>query len=281
MGSPSSESCRLLDGSKERPGTRIAMVFCMPRIPRVVLTTADSRESKRRTKRRRGRKRRTCAFAVTWFAQLAGCADSADLRASPRVPDMTPCLPGASLAAVTWPYDAPVSRLTARIVGVDGREGYYAKEQLSFAAKDRDELLRVLLVRDHEIERCVSKSAARDHLLWESGVLMAALTEGANPAILTQRLGVTDVRLPPRAMPFGDRACSGHGLEGAASCLVFGPLGAILDLISWPIGTWFWAGRESTTGVSLDEFPPSPELLREVDDVVRRRSVDALRAALE
>lgn len=208
----------------------------------------------------------------------SGCAaERARVAASPEA---TLCVPGDSVRSVSQRFEWETRMLSERIAAVDGREGYYARRALRDAADDRDDLLEVLLARDQTLERCAPLGPERDAAMWSSTLLLAAVARGADPIDRARRVAVVDYRHPPQAMPFADRACSGHGLEGAATCLVFGPLAAIADIATLPAGTWFWAGETRTESVALDRYPPRSDLARDVGEVVLRRTGEGVDRAI-
>jgi hypothetical protein len=208
----------------------------------------------------------------------AGCASASTPIATS--PSAGLCVPGDSVASVTERFRPPIEELSRRIHDVSGREGYYARSALLAAAGDRDRLLVELLRRDDALGRCVLVGSPRDAALWRSALTIAAVARGEEPSAPGTPVAVTDVRLPPRAFPFVDRACSGHGLEGAAQCLVLLLPAGLGDLATLPAGTWFYAGRTDEARLALADLPVRSDLVSPIEALVARRTREGVARAV-
>jgi hypothetical protein len=102
--------------------------------------------------------------------------------------------------------------------------------------------------------------------------LMTALLSGVSPGDCDTRIAVIDLKLPPHALPLFTRACEHpQGLEGQLQCIFFFSVPLILaDVVTLPLGSWFWAApvREQTLTLR-DTFPPPPDLVADVEQLSR------------
>jgi hypothetical protein len=224
--------------------------------------------------RRRMTPRCALLFAALCLAP-AGCAFD---RSAPPV--FTP--PQPSLASTLLldsgcaPPDPRIPVLMARISALTGHEGYYAPREMERAARDRDELVGRVLARERIIDGCMPPGPRRDERAEILLSLAWALADGRDPADALTPVSARDVRVVPRAFPFIDRGCSGHGFEGAALCLVLVMPAFLADVVTLPAGTWFWAARDEHPVVRLAALPPSAATAQElVLETKRRRPATA------
>jgi len=193
---------------------------------------------------------------------LSGCATTLP-------PSKTPSAAATALACP--PVDPEVDRLSARIEMHNDREGFYARAELAGIARDRDELLRRLLVHHGQIAACTPIGPAREEALASSRQRMMTLLLGLHPGWEGHPIRMTDVSRPPHIFPFFTRACvDAHGLENGMACyFIYSPYLLTFDLVTLPIGSWFWAAPDRKEDLSLpDAFPPTPALKEAVAKVM-------------
>jgi hypothetical protein len=141
-----------------------------------------------------------------------------------------------------------------------GSEGWYARREMAEAAKERDELVMRLIAREAAVDRCELRwEGSQRKLVW--GLLITALVTGHDPAHWEYEITAIDKHLRPTWMPLSRRACAGDKLEDAGLCISMGPFAVLADVVTLPIGGWFWTPKPVTTSVSLAEFPPAPSVM--------------------
>lgn len=198
---------------------------------------------------------------------LAGCALSstplpASLAAAAYSPEIALALDGACA-----PPDPRIEALAQRIHAVNGREGYYALREMAEVARDRDRMVLLILARNQAIAACMPDDEKRAAHLEASLRLVDAALDGRDPLRWESPVIAVDHRLHPRAMPLASRSCGGHGLEGGLECLFVGVPAGIVDIVSFPLGTWIWAAADDRRDVRLWSFPPGPAVLAEAAQV--------------
>lgn len=197
-----------------------------------------------------------------------GCGSTT--RPPARVPQGANQALLAARAAPCAPEDGRIPEMAAELSAMQGREGYYARAELAAAARLRDALLERVLARHRAVERCTPRASQPDNTRAMPG-LMACLLDGLDPLDCSRPLYVVDLRRPPCAMPLATRACDGTGFEGAAACLAFVGVASLLDVVTLPLGTWFWAGPDVRERIELVSFPPAPPLRAEVRSALGRQ----------
>jgi len=145
------------------------------------------------------------ALSVCVTAFLSGCATTRPASETPST---------AAMAHACPPVDPQIDRLGARIEMHNDREGFYARAELAGIARDRDDLLRRLLVRHRRMRVCMPVGLAREAALAASRQRMMTLLLGLHPGWDGYPIRMTDVRRPPHIFPFFTRTCvNAHGLE--------------------------------------------------------------------
>jgi hypothetical protein len=168
--------------------------------------------------------------------------------------------------------DPRIEALATRIAVRNGREGFYTRAELAVTVHDRDELVRRLIARHRRLQQCLSPGTARDATLADSTRLMTALLGGLSLSDCNTPIEMTDLRRPPQALPLFTRACEHpHGLEGEVECIFFLSVPLILaDIVTLPLGSWFWAGPDRKETIALrDAFPAPSDLVAAVEQVSR------------
>ncbi len=192
---------------------------------------------------------------------LGGCAISTELPGF-APPSVGQVLAGDSACA---PPDPQIDQTARRLHAITRNfQGYYVKRTMAELAVERDEMLRRLLTQIRTIEGCMPEGPPRRARIEGMLTLAGVVMNGHDPYEPGVAVHAYDRKLHPRPMPFAQRACSGHGFEGSALCLVAGFPGAIADIVTFPLGTWIWAAEDDSSYVGLAEFPPAVALRAEV-----------------
>jgi hypothetical protein len=199
---------------------------------------------------------------ATTASALTGCAFERPRTTSPVEPfsSCAQALRGERCA----PADPAILPLARSLASVDRGEGWYAREVLAAAAAKRDALIVRILDRAERAHACEPDPDRRRGSDALDAQLVAALAAGRDPFDWRHRIEVVDLTFTPRAFPFASRVCDGTGFEGAMACVAYGPIVSLVDLASFPLGTWIWAAEEEHTWVSLADVPPSPAVRADV-----------------